>query len=158
MINLAVVFGSRTCEHDVSIVSGLQAVTAAEKGNYHVVPLYIARDGNWYIGEKLKDVRFYEHFDPAQVTRVQPVAEKGKLQLTEYQDAEKLLVFKKAHHVLESIDVVMPVMHGMNGEDGTLQGLLELWNVPYTSAGVLGCANIWKRSVLTNMIRLRSSR
>ena len=140
MINLAVVFGSKTCEHDVSIVSGLQAVTAAEKGNYHVVPLYIARDGNWYIGEKLKDVRFYEHFDPAQVTRVQPVAEKGKLQLTEYQDAEKLLVFKKAHHVLESIDVVMPVMHGMNGEDGTLQGLLELWNVPYTSAGVLGCA------------------
>ena len=158
MINLAVVFGSRTCEHDVSIVSGLQAVAAAEKGNYHVVPLYIARDGNWYIGEKLKDVRFYERFDPAQVTRVQPVAEKGKLQLTEYQDAEKLLVFKKAHHVLESIDVVMPVMHGMNGEDGTLQGLLELWNVPYTSAGVLGCANIWKRSDLTNMIRLRSSR
>lgn len=140
MINLAVVFGSRTCEHDVSIVSGLQAVTAAEKGNYHVVPLYIARDGNWYIGEKLKDVRFYEHFDPAQVTRVQPVAEKGKLQLTEYQDAEKLLVFKKAHHVLESIDVVMPVMHGMNGEDGTLQGMLELWNIPYTSSGVLGSA------------------
>lgn len=140
MINLAVVFGSKTCEHDVSIVSGLQAVAAAEKGNYHVVPLYIARDGNWYIGEKLKDVHFYEHFDPQQVTRVQPVAEKGKLQLTEYQSAEKMMVFKKAHHVLESIDVVMPVMHGMNGEDGTLQGLLELWNVPYTSAGVLGCA------------------
>ncbi len=139
-INLAVTFGSRTCEHDVSIISGLQAAQAAEKGNYHVVPVYIAKDGKWYVGEKLKEVGFYTHFDPKQVTRVEPEPKDGKLLLVEYQDAEKLMVFKKAKNVLETIDVVMPVMHGMNGEDGTLQGLLELWNVPYTSAGVLGCA------------------
>jgi len=138
-VNLAVIFGSRTCEHDVSIISGLQAVGAAEKAGMNTTIIYIARDGQWYIGDALKDTKFYTAFAAEKVTHVLPMAEGGKLLLLEYPTDKKKL-FGAGRNILATIDVVMPVMHGMNGEDGTLQGMLELWNVPYTSAGVLGCA------------------
>ena len=138
-LNLAVVFGSRTCEHDVSIISGLQAAQAAEKAGYTVTVVYIGRDGKWYIGDALKNAEFFKKFAPEKATHVLPMGEDGKLLLMEYPTDKKKL-FGGGKNILKSIDVVMPVMHGMNGEDGTLQGMLELWNVPYTSAGVLGCS------------------
>ena len=137
--NLAVVFGSRTCEHDVSIISGLQAAMAADQTCYDVTRVYISREGDWYIGEKLADMTFYLNFDPAQVTHVLPVAEKGKLLLIDY-PTEKKKLFGGGRLVEKTIDVVLPVMHGLNGEDGTLQGMLELMNVPFASSGTLGCA------------------
>lgn len=138
-LNLAVIFGSCTCEHDVSIISGLQAAQAAERAGYKVTIVYIARNGKWYIGEALKDTKFYTDFSEDRVTHVLPLAEEGKLLLMEY-PTDKRKLFGGGRNILASLDVAMPVMHGMNGEDGTLQGMLELWNVPYTSAGVLGCA------------------
>lgn len=137
--NLAVIFGSRACEHDVSIISGLQAAHAANREKYDVTIVYIARDGQWYIGDALKDTAFYTAFAPEKVTHVLPMAENGKLLLLEYPTERKKL-FGSGRNVLKTIDVAMPVLHGMNGEDGTLQGMLELWNVPHTSSGVLGCA------------------
>ena len=137
--NLAVVFGSRTCEHDVSIISGLQAAMAADSARYDVTRVYISREGDWYIGEKLADMTFYLSFDPAQVTHVLTVAEKGKLLLIDY-PTEKKKLFGGGRCVEKTIDVVLPVMHGLNGEDGTLQGMLELMNVPFASSGTLGCA------------------
>ncbi len=137
--SLAVVFGSRTCEHDVSIISGLQAAMAADPARYDVTRVYISREGDWYIGEKLADMTFYLNFDPAQVTHVLPVAEKGKLLLIDY-PTEKKKLFGGGRIVEATIDVVLPVMHGLNGEDGTLQGMLEMLNVPFASTGTLGCA------------------
>ena len=137
--NLGVIFGSRTCEHDVSIITGLQAAMAADPVQYDVTRIYISREGDWYIGEKLSDMTFFLNFDPAQVTHVLPVGEKGKLLLLEY-PTEKKKLFGGGRSVLATIDVVLPAMHGLNGEDGTLQGMLDLMNVPYTSSGVMGSA------------------
>ena len=137
--SLGVIFGSRTCEHDVSIITGLQAAMAADPVQYDVTRIYISREGDWYIGEKLSDMTFFLDFDPAQATRVLPVGENGKLLLLEY-PTEKKRLFGGGRSVLASIDVVLPAVHGMNGEDGTLQGMLELMNVPYASSGVMGCA------------------
>ncbi len=137
--NLGVIFGSRTCEHDVSIITGLQAAMAADPIQYDVTRIYISREGDWYIGEKLSDMTFFLNFDSAQVTHVLPTGEKGKLLLLEY-PTEKKKLFGGGRTVLSSIDVVLPAMHGLNGEDGTLQGMLELMNVPYTSSGVMGSA------------------
>lgn len=144
-LSIAVIFGGRTCEHEVSIISGLQAADVLNPESYDVTRVYIAADGEWYVGEKLKDIQFYKHFDPAQVTHVFPAGSKGKLRLiAEEAPAKKVLgIFGGGAgglHTLCECDVVMPVMHGLNGEDGTLQGMLELFNVPYTSAGVMGCA------------------
>ena len=139
MYNIGVIYGSRTCEHDVSIISALQAAQALDKKNYTVTYIYIGRDGTWYTGEALADVKFYEHFDPAKVMRVLPAGENSKLALYHLPEKKKLFGGAAAERVA-LLDVVMPVLHGLNGEDGTLQGMLDLFDVPYTSAGVMGSA------------------
>ncbi|MEA4898555.1 MAG: D-alanine--D-alanine ligase family protein [Christensenellaceae bacterium] len=136
-LNLAVTYGSRTCEHDVSIISGLQAADAARGAGYQVTLVYIDRGGAWYAGEALWDMALYRDFDPAKVTRVLPLGEDGKLVLIRYPEEKKVL-FGSGRAVVAACDAVLPVMHGMNGEDGTLQGMLEMLDVPYASAGVLG--------------------
>ncbi len=135
-LRLAVVYGSRTCEHDVSIISALQAAQNADRNEYDVLYVYIDKNGEWYTGERLADIAFYRNFDPRAVVRVLPMGANGKLRLMQHPD-DKLFPIGRLRQIAEA-DVVMPVMHGMNGEDGTLQGMLELWGVPYTSAGVLG--------------------
>ena len=139
MYNIGVIYGSRTCEHDVSIISALQAAQALDKKKYNVTYIYIGREGTWYTGEALADVKFYEHFDPEKVTRVLPAGENSKLVLFHLPEKKKLFGGVAAERVAV-LDVVMPVLHGLNGEDGTLQGMLELFDVPYTSAGVMGSA------------------
>jgi len=136
-MRLAVLFGSRTCEHDVSIISALQAYHAANSAKYDAFPVYISREGNWYVGEALKNMNFYKKPDFSLVKQVTPSGQNGKLVLNETESRKGL--FKKAAESITA-DVVMPVFHGMNGEDGTIQGMLELWDIPYTSCGVLGSA------------------
>lgn len=150
-LKVAVIYGSRTCEHDVSIVSALQSMDNLDKNEYEIVPVYIARDGQWYTGRLLRNITFYSAFKPELVTHVAPVmSEDGKLTLMPvtsiaphgFKGMVKVLMsnMNLGEDTVEKCDVVLPVMHGMNGEDGTLQGLLELFNVPYTSTGVLGSA------------------
>ncbi len=134
MKNLGVIFGGLTCEHDVSIVSGLQLIENVNKSKYNVVPIYIHSDGTWYTGEKLLDAKIYKDFD----------AHKSELKEAVITPAKKGLVISEkglfAKEKFIDLDVVIPSMHGMNGEDGTLQGLLELADIPYTSSGVLGAS------------------
>lgn len=136
-LTLAILFGGRATEHDVSIISGLQAASNADPAKYDVLPIYIDRQGDWFIGDALKNIDFYKNIDKQSIVHVLPMAENGKLQLIAY-PSEKRQFMAQSKKLVAQADVVMPVMHGMNGEDGTLQGMLELWNVPYTSAGVLG--------------------
>lgn len=150
-LKVAVIYGSRTCEHDVSIVSALQAMENLNKDEYEVVPVYIARDGQWYTGQLLRNIAFYSAFRPEMVTHVAPVmSDDGKLTLMPvssiaphgFKGLVKVLMsnMNLGEETVEKCDVVLPVMHGMNGEDGTLQGMMELYNVPYTSSGVMGSA------------------
>jgi len=149
-INLAVVYGSQTCEHDVSIISGLQAVHAADPAKYNVIPVYIGRDGAWYVGEELKNIGFYTKFDAAKVTRVRPEPDNGKLALYKTEKSKIRLGQEKPEAVA---DVVFPEMHGLHGEDGTLQGMVEMWNIPYTSSGVLGSAVGMDKIVMKRLFR-----
>ncbi len=134
MKNLGVIFGSVTCEHDVSVVSGLQLIENVDKSKYNVYPIYIHSNGDWYTGEELLDPSIYKHFDDI----------KSKLkEVTIQPNKQGLVVFNKgmfSKNEFIKLDAVIPVMHGMNGEDGTLQGLLELSNIPYSSSGVLGAS------------------
>ena len=141
-LNVAVIYGSRTCEHDVSVISGMQAAGALDPREYGVERVYIAGDGAWYVGQALSDMKFYTKPDFSKLTRVIPAAGDGRLLLLRAPRKKGFFerVFGKDDAVYGEYDVVLPVMHGMNGEDGTLQGMLELFNVPYTSASVMGCA------------------
>jgi D-alanine-D-alanine ligase len=135
--NLAVVFGGKSVEHDVSIITGLQLMDNADPGKYNVVPVYISREGKWFTGPRLRDVKFMRNFDPKDKTvkevYISPAA--GTYRLMEAAGGR----FSGPKEVCR-IDVAIPAMHGMHGEDGTLQGLFELANIPYSSPGVLGSA------------------
>jgi len=134
MKKIGVIFGGVTCEHDVSVVTGLQLIENVNKSKYEVVPIYIHSNGEWYTGEELLNSKIYKEFDKYESTLKKAIIPPNK---------KGLLVFEKglfAKNKLIELDVVIPAMHGMNGEDGTLQGLLELANIPYTSSGVLGAS------------------
>ena len=138
-LKVAVLFGGKTCEHDVSIISGIQALNALDTSKYDAFPVYLDRDGAWFIGDALRNINFYRNFQRVYADHVLPSGENGKLVLRAW-PGEKKVFFAKNCDKLAEADVVVPVMHGLNGEDGTLQGMLEMFGVPYTSAGVLGCA------------------
>ena len=153
-LRLAVIYGSRTCEHEVSIISALQAAASADKNEYDIVYVYIDKKGDWYTGWRLSDLTLYRNFDSKAATRVIPMGENGKLVLMQH-PADKILPIGHLKRVDEA-DVCLTVMHGMNGEDGTLQGMLEMWGVPYTSAGVLGCALGMDKIVMKQVFRANS--
>ena len=117
MKKLGVIFGGKSTEHDVSIVSGLSVIKNLDKKKYEITPIYMSKDGEWFLYTK-------------DINKIEPV-EVGE-QLTELQ---------KIHNpfeVLKGLDVVFPVLHGLYGEDGTIQGMLELLNIPYVGCKVLG--------------------
>ena len=140
-MNIAVFFGSRSCEHDVSIVSALQCIEATKAAGFNVTPVYISRDGLWYTGEPLENIETFREFNPMTkgITRVtlDVTANAGDLWAWPPQRAG---LFAKVPAPLCHIDCVIPVFHGWHGEDGTIQGLLEMANIPYASSGVLGLA------------------
>lgn len=136
-LQLGVFFGSRTCEHDVSIISAVQLMRAADSEKYNVIPVYISKQGEWYTGEALKDIASYTPFDAGRngIVRINPDITAGSGALTRIEHGKGILGRDK-EVVVARLDCVIPVFHGMHGEDGTVQGLLELCNLPYSSSGV----------------------
>ena len=141
-LNVGVALGGVAPEHEVSVISALQAAAALDRDRFEPVPLYIAKDGTWYTGEALLDVDRYADLD-ALLEDAVPVALRptphGRLELLEDRDAgavERLASPPRR----TSVDVMLLGLHGGAGEDGGLQGLCETFNVPYTSTGVFGSA------------------
>ncbi|MDD6141940.1 MAG: D-alanine--D-alanine ligase [bacterium] len=136
-LQLGVFYGSRTCEHDVSIISAVQLMRAADKEKYDIIPVYISKQGEWFTGEALLDMATYTPFDPMKkgVVKVNPDLTAGSGALT-YIERGKGLLGKDKEVVAARLDCVIPVFHGMHGEDGTVQGVLELCNIPYSSSSV----------------------
>ena len=138
---IGVIFGSRSCEREVAIISAVQLMRHADREKYDIIPVYISEDGNWYTGEKLTDIQTYKPFHPDQkgIIRVFPDLSSGSGALLTVRKDSGLFARKRTE-IAARIDAYIIVMHGLNGEDGTLQGLMELINVPYTSTGVAGSA------------------
>ncbi|HIU20352.1 MAG TPA: D-alanine--D-alanine ligase [Candidatus Limiplasma stercoravium] len=137
-IQLGVIFGSRSCEHDVSIISAVQLMRAADRQTYDIIPLYITQKGEWFTGDALMDIAtFTPAFDENRkdVKRVKLDLTAGSGVLTCVERGGGLFA-RERETVVARLDCVIPVLHGMHGEDGTVQGLLELCNLPYASPGV----------------------
>ena len=125
--NLAVFFGGRSCEHDISIITAMQTLAHIDREKYKVYPIYITRTGEWCLAENLTLPDQFKDFKPRRSVHVKPA--KPTLFASSFP-------YKKIAH----LDCAIICCHGMNGEDGTLQGVLELSNIPYTSSGVVGSA------------------
>lgn len=136
-IQLGVLFGSRSCEHEVSIISAVQLMRAADRQTYDVIPVYISKKGEWFTGDPLFDIATYTPFDENRkgIMRVSLDLTSGSGALTRL-DHGKGLFAKDKEVIVARLDCVIPVFHGMHGEDGSIQGLLELCNIPYASSGV----------------------
>ena len=138
---LGVIFGSRSCEREVAIISAVQLMNHVDTEKYDIIPVYIDERGLWYTGDALRSVKTYMPFDPvkSKVRQVTLDMAAGSGALTAFEPGKGL--FGKPRQVLVArLDVCVIVMHGLHGEDGTLQGMLELANLPYTSTGVVGSA------------------
>lgn len=133
---VAVLFGGHSVEHEVSIISGIQALRALDPVKYEAFPVYISKDNRFYIGENLGQVESYRDMKAclAAAQPVLPVAGDGCVELVRH-PARKF-----GNNVLAAFDVAVPVVHGTNVEDGTLMGLLEMLNIPYASCDVTSSA------------------
>ena len=130
-IKLGVIFGGPTVEHEVSIISAVQAMEHLNKEKYDIYPIYVSKDRTWYTGKMLADIDIYRDFDTLKryAKKVILYNHKGLFRL------QALNLFKT---VIADLDIVLPIVHGNNMEDGTLQGYLELVGVPYVGSNVLG--------------------
>jgi len=138
---LGVIFGSRSCEREVSIISAVQMMRHADPEKYDVCAIFIDENGRWYTGEPLKKIETFQGFNPDTpgIVKVFPDLTSGSGALLTIRKGKGLLG-REEIIIAARIDVFIPVMHGLNGEDGTLQGLLEMANMPYSSCGVAGSA------------------
>ncbi|MDE5553794.1 MAG: D-alanine--D-alanine ligase, partial [Muribaculaceae bacterium] len=134
---IGVFFGGRSTEHEISVISANQAMHAINRDKYDVTPIYITKQGKWYTGEALFDVANYRDtkalLEKCQEVYMRPI----------YGDY-KLYKVKKpmfGSDVLTELDVVIPVLHGSNGEDGTFEGVLDSIGMPYAGCDVLASAN-----------------
>jgi len=131
-LNILVVYGGVSPEHEVAVITAVQAMNALKEEGFGVIPVYISKEGFWYKGDnRYLDPRFYKDLEKVKKAGTSFIIPANR-------DIHSLsrgwLGFSA---VEESFDVVFPVFHGQNGEDGTIQGLLEMANIPYVCGGTL---------------------
>lgn len=132
-LNIGVIFGGKSVEHEISIISAIEAMGYADENKYKIVPIYIDKDNTWYTGEHLKSIINFRDID-----LVKRYAKKVALvKMDRSFVLQKLGMFKKNLCV---IDIVVPIGHGAYLEDGSLQGYLNMLGVPYAGPSVLGAA------------------
>lgn len=126
-IKVGVLFGGRSAEHEVSLVSATSVIKCLDSKKYTVVPIGITKSGQFITGAKALDIlKNNQAITAKDLAHLPPVPETRGLKL--------------ANDLRKKVDVVFPVLHGTFGEDGTIQSILELANIPYVGAGVLGSA------------------
>lgn len=135
--NVAVFFGGRSVEHEISVISASQAMHAMNRDKYNVIPVYISKQGKWYTGDALFDVANYRDMNAliAKCDEVFMRPEFGDYNL--YRAKTKLF----GSNIYTTLDVVIPVLHGTNGEDGIFEGVLETIGIPYAGCNTVSSAN-----------------
>lgn len=138
-LNVGVIFGGRSVEHEVSVITGLQVVENMDKSKYNVVPIFVSKEGDWYTGSALLDIKNYKSINGL-LSRVSPVYLPPVPGIAKLHFQSKATgFFKKAADPI-ALDVVIPAFHGTYGEDGAFQGLMKLANLPYAGCRVMASA------------------
>lgn len=137
--NIGVFFGGKSTEHEISVISASQAMHAINRERFDVTPVYISKQGRWYTGEALFEVANYRNIPEllSKCTEVYMRPEYGDYNLY----SAKQSLFGNKPSVAAKLDVVIPVLHGANGEDGVFQGVLTATGIPFAGCDVLSSAN-----------------
>ncbi len=129
-IKVGVIFGGESVEHEVSIISAIQAMNKMDLEKYEVIPIYITKNREWYTGEMLKDIEVYQDFGL--------IKKYCKNIVLYYKDGSYVLQKKKGlfKSIVKEIDIAFPIVHGTNVEDGVLQGYLQSIGIPFVGSNV----------------------
>jgi len=150
-LKVGVLFGGRSGEHEVSLVSAASVMNALDKTKYDIVPLGISKAGRWLTGgEPMKSLQAQADSDEPWDPERSPVVSRDLV------PSRMELVPGTERAGIPHVDVIFPVLHGPYGEDGTVQGLLELAGIPYVGAGVLGSALAMDKAAAKDIFRARS--
>lgn len=133
---VAVLFGGKSVEHEVSIISAIQAIMSMDREKYEIIPVYITKDGDMYTGEKTGDIEAYKNIPELlkKSQRVIFINENGQVSMMPY----PMKKFGKNNAI--AVDVAFPIVHGTNEEDGTLQGYLKTVGLPFVGCDVTASA------------------
>lgn len=135
--NIGVFFGGCSTEHEISVISASQAMSAIDRTVYDVTPVYISKNGRWYTGEALLEIANYRNIPDllkqCQEVYMEPVKDDYNIYLRKH----KLF----GSNIVTTLDVAIPVLHGSYGEDGTFEGILDAIGIPYAGCNVLASAN-----------------
>lgn len=148
-INVGVFFGGFSVEHEISVISAMQAIEAMDKSKYEIIPVYISKDGNLYTGELLKNIENYKDMNSllAKSQKTVMAFDTNGLILQKYPPK------KLGGNIVAKIDVAFPVVHGTFCEDGTVQGFFELYRVPYAGPNVLASAVGMDKIIMKKVFR-----
>src|SRR5215471_17450050 len=137
-IRVGLIFGGRSGEHEVSLASAESVMANLDRNTYEVVPIAITREGSWLLGTEPHALRAAEQ----NISHEKDLEETTAVTLTGDPRLRHLISVENGENLGNRgvLDVIFPVLHGTYGEDGTLQGLLDMANVPYVGCGVLGSA------------------
>lgn len=144
-IKVGVIFGGESAEHEVSIISAIQAINKMNEEKYDIIPIYITKDRQWYTGAMLKDIDSYQDLTLIKkyATNVVLVEKNNRFILQ-----KKKGLFKRE---VAEIDIAFPIVHGTNVEDGVLQGYLQTIGIPFvgpnTYAGVVGQDKVFMKAI-----------
>lgn len=132
-IRVGVLYGGQTVEHEVSIISAVQAMNHMNQDKYDIIPIYVAKDRTWYTGKMLMEIDVYRDFESLKkyAKKVTLVRKENEFFL------QTLGTFKRN---ITGLDLIFPIVHGNNAEDGTVQGFLEMMGIPYVGSRILGSA------------------
>jgi len=145
-MNIGVFFGSRSPEHDVSIITGELVISELKKLGHNITPVYIGKDGQWYVDEEIGSLKFFKNFANMDYKNF------AKIYLDLEQSKGKMVLKKKGFNGKEFvIDLAFPAFHGAFGEDGTIQGLFEIFNLPYVGCDLTSSA-ITMDKILTKLL------
>lgn len=147
--NVAFFYGCRSVEHEVSIISAVQAMRAVDREKYDITPVYVTKEGEMYTGNCLFEIEEYRNLSEllSKCQKVNFLRENGAVIMTE----QTKKIFQKPKSI--RIDVAFPVVHGTNCEDGTIQGFFEYLNLPYVGCDIISSAVGMDKAVFKDVLK-----
>lgn len=148
-LKVAVLFGGKSTEHEISIISAIQAIGYLDTSKYDVIPVYMTKNNDYYVGEDIGKIEEYTHIPQllGKSTKVIWVKDGDKVSLVRYPQK------KFGNNVITTVDIAFPIVHGTNVEDGTLQGFLATLGLPVVGCDVLSSAVGMNKYVMKTVLK-----
>lgn len=148
-LKIAVLFGGKSTEHEISIISAIQAIRSMDQEKYEIIPVYMTKNNDYYVGEDIGKIEAYRNI---------PELLKNSTQVVWIKDGDKVSLMrypmkKFGNNIMHEVDMAFPIVHGTNVEDGTLTGFLATLGLPVVGCDVLSSAVGMNKYVMKTVLK-----